>query len=76
MVGVGMREEDGIDMVESDRQRLHAQLSRRIDQQHATLMPHNGRGPASLVPRVGRAADVTGASDYGNAAGRAGAEKG
>jgi hypothetical protein len=48
-----MGEEDGIDVVEPDGQRLDAQLGGGVDQEHAPLVPHDGRSPAPLVSRVG-----------------------
>ena len=74
VVGVAVREHDGVDAGDAARQRLLAEVGRDVDLQAEPFAAHVDAAAQARVPRVGRRADRARAADDRHAGGRAGAE--
>ena len=77
VVGVGVREEDGVDARKLETERLRAQVRRRVDQHGGAVVEgERQRRAPTLVARIVRAAGRAAAGDHGHAGRRSGSEEG
>lgn len=74
VIGVMMREEDGIDAANVVGETLEAKLRAGVDEEANFAQSQPDAGAGAFVAQVGRSADAAVASDHGNAMGGAAAE--
>ena len=75
VIGVAVRIDNGVDASDAVRERLHAQVRRRVDEHRRPAVGLNQDGRArSFVARIGRAAGAALAADHRHAVRRARAQ--
>src|SRR5579859_1677094 len=76
MVGMSVREKNGVQMPDIGRQKLFAQIRAGVDQQGLALLRDQDRGAAAAILRIGGIAAAPAGTDHRHAAGGAAAEDG
>jgi len=76
VIGVRVREQNGVNDVDLGAQQLQTQLGRRVDEDVALIRCNEDGAAISMIMRIGRAADLAFAADHGHADGGSGSEEG
>src|SRR5262249_30357607 len=75
VIGMMMRERDGVHLANPLAQKLQPHLGRGVDQEVAPRQANQHAGPCSMIPGIPRSAHRAVASDHGDTGGGPGSKK-